>query len=479
LKYVFFVLTKKMWKLLLVLSFFAPQHAKGTTGYCPAKLCGQIPNVSDAERLHCVEDHIFGPANESPRFVYKSCEGVGWGNSLGSMTLIAELAALLGGRFVISSAQKASHLWNVPRTYHIPPNLQWLQWDLSPDQDGETSVIEWIKNVSTSDSELSYYNNKVLDPNTCGDNPHLAKHGNCLTEALPTYGTCLKHFSSNPGKYYFNLQLINHMPIFYMFFRRPTNAMIKYLNEIRGRLDLPLLQPEPNSPHPHPASWGLYTPGYYILAFHYRNVPLGFEPLSVMLNEGERVGQKHKDLDVFWAKARECAAQAREIAACRNETLLIYLATDDVNLRPAALRELGPYGRVVFGLEEAEVGHGRPQWSEQAEREVDEKRAAVLKSREEQCGGGGEEVCPAADLARKVSGRGRAPRRGSGLDPLRTSRPGPPPRQRFAASGLGRETLRECFRDWPRALPGGVRISLTFEPPDILGTRIWTGETKP
>ena len=33
--------------------------------------------------------------------------------------------------------------------------------------------------------------------------------------------------------------------------------------------------------------YGLHTPGYYILALHFRRIPLGFEPLSASLNDEE------------------------------------------------------------------------------------------------------------------------------------------------------------------------------------------------
>ncbi len=44
----------------------------------------------------------------------------------------------------------------------------------------------------------------------------------------------------------------------------------------------------------------------------------------------------------FWDKARELAQQSKEIAACCNETLLIYFASDDPqNLLQQVTEQLG------------------------------------------------------------------------------------------------------------------------------------------
>jgi hypothetical protein len=146
-------------------------------------------------------------------------------------------------------------------------------------------------------------------------------------------------------------------------------------------------------------------------------IPLGFEPLSVMLNEADQLKNKLRDLDEFWKAAKRLAGEAKQIAACRNETLLIYFASDDAeNLRPQAEAELGGYGRVVFGLAADEVGHMSPQWSGTSEKEVDERKAKVMDSKravaaasESACSAedAGEGKCeappPPADLAHRVN----------------------------------------------------------------------------
>jgi hypothetical protein len=138
-------------------------------------------------------------------------------------------------------------------------------------------------------------------------------------------------------------------------------------------------------------------------------IPLGFEPLSVMLNDDRYVENKLEDLKAFWATAKKLAKQAKAIADCRNETLLIYFATDDhVNLRPKAVKKLGKIGRVIFGLKEDEVGHMSPQWSAKTEREVDEKLAAVLE-RKKQVSAEKKQACSAPDADPEACKKPAAP----------------------------------------------------------------------
>jgi hypothetical protein len=253
-------------------------------------------------------------------------------------------------------------------------------WDYERDDNESFAMNRWIEKISESEKELKKFDNRVFLTKTCGTNSHLMMNAKCLTEALPLFGKCAREFYAS-GRRYFELQSLVNLPIFYALFQKPAPMMVKYLKEIRSKLSLPQL--EPNF-EPSPGSWGLYTPGYYILAFHFRNIPLGFEPLSVMLNDEKGVQRRVRDLEIFWAKAKLYAERAQKIALCRNETLLIYFATDDAkNLRPIASKELGEYGRVVFGLAEEDVGHMRAYWERDEVEKLEQKKAEVLKQQAE------------------------------------------------------------------------------------------------
>tara|TARA_B110000090_G_C13172473_1_gene366009 strand:- start:362 stop:619 length:258 start_codon:yes stop_codon:yes gene_type:complete len=72
------------------------------------------------------------------------------------------------------------------------------------------------------------------------------------------------------------------VPFFYNLFKRPGPKMVQYLDKVRVKLDLPMLE---DGIEEYPGQWGLRTPGYYLFALHFRNIPVGFEPLAIDLNQ--------------------------------------------------------------------------------------------------------------------------------------------------------------------------------------------------
>ena len=244
-----------------------------------------------------------------------------------------------------------------------------MHFDYEKNGRNDESYNEWVEKLKVSNSLAGTFNNSVVDSGICGMDQKMIKRGQCLTEVLTTFGKCIDHIQDTSV----------NMPIYYHVFKKPTKLMIDQLKRVRKHLSLPELE---SGLEPNPGAWGLYTPGYYLFALHFRMIPLGFEPLSVMLNEADQLKHKLKDLGEFWKTAKRLANEAKHIAACRNETLLIYFATDDAeNLRPQATEQLGQYGRVVFGLDADEVGHMSPQWGGSSEKEVDDKKAAVLEKK--------------------------------------------------------------------------------------------------
>ena len=286
---------------------------------------------------------------------------------MSSLMIAAELASALDGRLVFE--RQISHLWQLPAEYDLKRSLMQDSWNYETHGRDEKNYLKWVDEIHTSESFREKYSNKIIDSSICGMDRKIIKLGKCTNQALTTYAKCFDRIQD----------LTVNMPIYYNIFRKPTQLMVDHLKRIRERLSLPQLEP---GLEPNPGAWGLHTPGYYLFALHFRMIPLGFEPLSVMLNEGDSLRRKLEDLRNFWDTATRLAQRAREIADCRNETLLIYFATDDAeNLRKKAAKKLGKIGRVVFGLADDEVGHMRAQWTPQAMKEVDEKRAAVLEKK--------------------------------------------------------------------------------------------------
>ena len=153
----------------------------------------------------------------------------------------------------------------------------------------------------------------------------------------------------------------------YMAFKRPSTKMIEYIKIIRKNIGLPTL---PSGLEEIPGQWGIRTPGYYILAVHYRNIPIGFEPVAIELRQTKSQHEYKTAISTgFWQHIKQSAIEAKKIATCRNEKLLIYVATDDpYNIREKAKDYLKEYGDVVFGLDANDVGHMNPGWEDHTEK---------------------------------------------------------------------------------------------------------------
>ena len=333
--------------------------------YCPAKACSN--EQSEIERWDCVGKYLF-EQHSNERFVLHPCQDLGWGNGITAMLVSAQLALAMNSRLVF--ARNFTHLWELPGATPLPLEIRTnrVRFDYEKDGRSEDSYKNWINGLKETKG-LDRFNKKLVDSGMCGMDIKLVKNGECLTEALTVFGKCIDRVQD----------MAVNMPVYYNVFKKPTKRLVDMLAQVRERLALPQLEP---GLEPKPGQWGLYTPGYYLFALHFRMIPLGFEPLSVMLNEKQHLESQINELKEFWDSAKRLAKQARALADCRNETLLIYFATDDVeNLRARATKRLGRFGRVVFGLSEDEVGHSSPQWTSMSMRQVDERQAVVLEEK--------------------------------------------------------------------------------------------------
>lgn len=165
----------------------------------------------------------------------------------------------------------------------------------------------------------------------------------CLRAALPRFFECVQ-----------NVPLLKPVPFFAYVFNRPSPFLVDSLRKIRLRNGL---RPEDDSTTP--GLTGLRSNGYYVLALHFRAMPIGFEPMATVIKS------RAAELESYWQRAESYAEKAASIAACRKLELLLYFATDDAaNLRPHATARLARFGKVVFGLEEHEVGHIKANWGQ-------------------------------------------------------------------------------------------------------------------
>lgn len=379
---------------LLVLGLLLTGYAKdlaSSVDYCAAdKACGNLEDSTELQRWACLGRQLYAPLAptklKKTHFVEHDCGGVGWGNSIRGLFNAAGIAAVTGRRLIVTHSA-------FNRVF-LPPNDSMVGWDFglsgvesgSRHKLGPNSVeaynlrqyfdfelhgrapnrfAEWANSVKESPQDNTY-TKPVLVAGICGGEREILTTGGCLTRILPKFIGCVDDDFSGRGGTYFGDNMLS-IPFFYTLFQRPGPMMKEALDLIRERLGLGPEGSESGVDEekpPTPGAWGLRTPGTYILALHFRNIPIGFEPLSLELHEKRSLDYRRTVLQGFWVHAVRAAKAAKEIATCRKQQLLIYFATDDVkNLRPEAESRLGEYGRLVFGLTEQEVGHMSPQWS--------------------------------------------------------------------------------------------------------------------
>lgn len=355
---------------------------KSKLKFCPSLKCVDI--ASEVERWECINQGLFAPvpAGKDPGkeyYVEHDCGGVGWGNSIRGLYNAAALAAMTGRRLIVTH-KPFNRMFDPPLnasswTYGLE-EAGYNKWDMRQHWDFEkhgrspNRYSEFAKEVK-ADPKITkrYYEKKILVAGVCGGEREIMIKGDCLEHSMPNFITCA---SSRTQGGYMQDNLLP-VPFFSTLFTRPGPLLAEYVTQIRTKLGLPTLAP---GTEPTPGAWGLRTPGYYIFALHFRNIPVGFEPLSIDLNRPRTKGNRENILEGFWAMAEKYAKKAQKLAECRKQTLLIYFATDDVvTLRPLAEERLSAYGKVVFGLDDHEVGHMSPQWSRTDERLIERAKA--------------------------------------------------------------------------------------------------------
>ena len=390
--------------------------------YCPAAVCAELP--TEIQRWNCLQRFVLAPIPHGKNpdvyyYVKQDCGGVGWGNNIRSIANSFALAALLGRRLIIGHfIYTKMFLRPTFAPLQLPLNDtmlsdsgesslydQYSDWNYGLSRDRGSSakekaasramdesieifsyakhgkpayLVDWVKNIteyanSSASTRLSQedidefvYSATVLRTGMCGGDKNMITKTKCLATTMPDFVSCAEgkkkdvHGRSSPSSVMPGNAL--PAPFMYMIAQRPSLLLRERLLQIRKKLELP---PLPAHTEPEPGQWGLRTPGYFILGLHIRNHPIGFERLAIDLNQGRSYENKKGHVQAYFNKAQEIARRAAEIAKCRNETLLIYFATDDApNLRPIATEKLSAHGRVVFGLDASEVGHMSSGWND-------------------------------------------------------------------------------------------------------------------
>ena len=127
---------------------------------CHVKSCAENKKT-ELERWECFADHVFG--EDSGRFVSQQCDGLGWGNSISSLSITVELAALLNARVMFNPQFRFSRLWTPPREYTLNESFKEEFWTYSFE-----GFESWLESISKSDSSFERFNHKILKPSICG-----------------------------------------------------------------------------------------------------------------------------------------------------------------------------------------------------------------------------------------------------------------------------------------------------------------------
>eukprot|EP01038_Epipyxis_sp_PR26KG_P004121 gene4121-5875_t len=322
-------------------------------------------SMSEMDRWNCLSMSLFelsSPRLESEKYVHHDCGGVGWGNNIRGFYNSAAIALVLNRKLKLTF-DVYHRMFHFPYSLSSPlPTQQHVvknYFDYEKHGRPPNRFKNWIDGLNLNQSDSIYPGNNLV-AGICGADRDTIVSNECIKDTLPSFYKC----ATSSNSYTFLDDILLLVPFFYHLFSQPSQLMIDKLTMIRERLLLPLHANINLESIIHYDSLGLRTPGYYIFAMHFRNAPLGFEPLSVMLNENGMNEMRKSLLENFWQMGEKNIIIAANVAKCRNLKLLIYFATDDVHhLRPEAIKRFSKYGQVVGGLTEDEVGHVSPNWT--------------------------------------------------------------------------------------------------------------------
>ena len=302
---------------------------------------------TEIERWECVNSYLYKPVKEGKDpakeyYIEHDCGGVGWGNSIRGLYNAAALAVMLGRRLIVTHAP-FNRMFDPPNenmtswTFGMKErgvNMYNIRqhWDFEKHGRSPNRYSNFAKQIKADPKSVKdNYQKNVVVAGVCGGEREIMVDGDCMEHVMPDFIKCASS-RDVPGGYIHDNML--PVPFFTSLFTRPSALMAESLRKVRNKVGLPQLQP---GQEPYPGAWGLRTPGYYILALHFRNIPVGFEPLSIDLNKKSTRKNRDDVLAGFWDAAERYARKAKKLAECRGEKLFIYFATDDVGaLRPEA-----------------------------------------------------------------------------------------------------------------------------------------------
>jgi hypothetical protein len=299
-----------------------PALAKPKSLFCPAlKQCKAVKDDVPAlfaclGRLMYAKPHTSWNLPQRRDVLEHNCGGVGWGNALMGLGSAASLSLLFGSRLhFVHPALNRLFLSPFPEVAPLVYQVDWSSPSFDYAKHGQGDRWQpfvnsvWLASTTNrthTQPTHAYDGAKTLKSGMCGmDRGHITE-GACTGSILSTFNRCAENM---PDTFW-------NAPFVHSLFSRPAPEMVRILSVMRRRIRLPALQP---GVEPVPGAHGLRTPGYFIIAFHFRRIPLGFEPLAVSLNEQQHLSWRMDNLAGMWDIGQTLIRKAADIARCRNQ----------------------------------------------------------------------------------------------------------------------------------------------------------------
>lgn len=244
--------------------------------------CGANSSWTGVQRLDCLGEILFrqpdlSAPNPGNTLIFHEY-GPGWGNAILRLQDTCSIAATLG-RSVLPRYNSFERMFQPPDGSGVwSPIHDSRPWAREDNLPGSTELEKfefWFREASQEKRTFDSSYVLVSADQQWANNP-------CIKAALPDFFRCIERHD-----------VLHLVPVYHGIFVRPSQLMANTIAAIRERHGLPVVGLD----EPYPGSWGLRAPGFYVLAFHFRAMPLGFEPLA------SKNPSRFADLDDFWAAA--------------------------------------------------------------------------------------------------------------------------------------------------------------------------------
>lgn len=272
-----FIIARFTLVLVLLAERTLASDVTGVQTYATAPhACELVTQCSHAktalEKFECASRVVFRLSDPDKRGYVVHTNGQGWGNTVRSIATVLPYAVILGRPLILNVPYykraflppDGSKEWPSLPPYNFLPETLALFEDINKVMNGQTLedvgriFTDWAEAVRSGKIKYSAPHLSTMCNSGSNIGPTF-RLNDCLEAAMPDYHKCIFSIPYPP-------QELLYIHSFVGLLWYPSPSLCANLAKIRARLDLPL----PEGLEPRPGAWGLRTPGYYILALHFR-----------------------------------------------------------------------------------------------------------------------------------------------------------------------------------------------------------------